>query len=151
MLTGVGVLLVTGSMVAGFTFLLFFMGRVVISFVIGQLVYRYVLRISGLGEFRRWLGMLALGAITYASLTNLPLPAMGLMLELITALAGVGAVAMYGRLLIQESGLLGTRFGGVAAPSVVIPAVPEMVLLSEPLPPGLDNLPEGFTGFDEDW
>ncbi len=151
LLTGVGVLLVTGSMVAGFTFLLFFMGRVVISFVIGQLVYRYVLRISGLGEFRRWLGMLALGAITYASLTNLPLPAMGLVLELITALAGVGAVAMYGRLLIQESGLLGTRFGGAATPSMVIPAVPEMVLLSEPLPPGLDNLPEGFTGFDEDW
>jgi hypothetical protein len=151
LLTGVGVLLVTGGMVGGFTFLLFFMGRVVISFVVGQLLYRYVLRIQALGQFRHWLGMLALGAVIYASVTNLPLPAMGLVLELITALAGVGAVAMYGRLLIQESGLLGTRFGGAAAPATVLPPVPEMVLLSEPPPPGLDNLPEGFTGFDEDW
>lgn len=151
LLVGVGVLLMTGGMVGGFTFLLFFMGRVVISFVIGQLIYRYVLRITGLGEFRRWVGMLALGAAIYALVTNAPLPAMGLVLELITALAGVGAVAMYGRVLIQESGLLGARFGGAGAPVTVLPALPETMLLPEPPPPGLDNLPEGFTGFDEDW
>lgn len=151
LLVGVGVLLMTGGMVGGFTFLLFFMGRVVISFVIGQLIYRYVLRITGLGEFRRWVGMLALGAAIYALITNAPLPAMGLVLELITALAGVGAVAMYGRVLIQESGLLGARFGGAGAPVTVLPALPETMLLPEPPPPGLDNLPEGFTGFDEDW
>lgn len=152
LLVGVGVLLVASGMVGGFTFLLFFMGRVVISFVIGQLLYRYVLRINGLGEFRRWMGMLAVGAAFYALVTNAPLPAMGLVLELITALAGVGAVAMYARLLIQESGLLGTRFGGpTVVPATAFPAPPAPVLLPEPPPPGLDNLPEGFTGFDEDW
>ncbi len=150
-MVGVGVLVVTGGMVGGFSFLLFFMGRVVVSYTIGQLVYRYILRIAGQGDFRRWVGMLAVGAVLYALLINMPVPALGLILELITALAGVGAVAMYGRALFQEVWQRGPRLAGTGAAvaTVTIPARAEWA--EEPLPPGLDNLPEGFTGFDEDW
>mgnify|MGYP002682529072 CR=1 FL=1 len=101
-IAGVVVLLLTGGMIGGFSFLLFFMGRVVVSYMIGQLVYRYALRIGGQGDFRRWVGMLAVGAVLYALLTNMPVPALGLIFELVTALAGVGAVAMYGRALFQD-------------------------------------------------
>ncbi len=150
-MVGVGVLLVTGSMAGGFSFLLFFMGRVVVSYTIGQLIYRYILRIAGQGDFRRWMGMLVVGAVLYALLTNMPVPALGLILELITALAGVGAVAMYGRALFQDVRQRGPRLAGVGAATatVTIPARAEWA--GESLPPGLDNLPEGFTGFDEDW
>ena len=151
-MVGAGVLLVTGGMIGGFSFLLFFMGRVVVSFVIGQMVYRYLLRIAGQGDFRRWVGMLTVGAVLYALLTNMPVPALGLILELVTALAGVGAVAMYGRALLQDVRQRGPRLdeaGAAIMTAVTIPA--RATWAEEALPAGLDNLPEGFTGFDEDW
>jgi len=153
LMIGGGVVLLTGGLIGGFSFLVFFMGRVVVSFMIGQLIYRYVLRVFDPGDFRRWVAMLVTGAILYSLLTNMPIPAMGLIIELIAGLAGVGAVVMYFRTVVQDEGLFGARDRALAAVEVapLITPAPGELALDEPLPPGLENLPEGFTGFDEDW
>lgn len=148
---GAGVLITTAGLVAGISFLLFFMGRLVVSFMIGQLLYRYVLRIVEPGSFRRWLVMLALGSVTYALITNMPLPAFGIIIELVTALAGVGAVIMYLRRLLLDSNLFAPRIEHIEPVPVTTITVPEIDRAASDVPPGLDNLPEGFTGFDEDW
>ena len=151
-MVGVAVVLVTGGLLGIFSFLIFFMGRVVVSFMIGQMVYRYVLRIVGPGDFRRWMKMLIIGAVIYALVTNMPVPALGLIIELITGLAGVGAVAMYVRSLVERAGWWGTRrevFDELAVAPASPP--PSAVTPDELLPPGLENLPPGFKGFDEDW
>lgn len=150
LMVGIGLMIVSSGMVGGIGFLLFFMGRVVISFMIGQLVYRYALRLPEQGTLRRWAGMLLIGASAYALLTNVPLPALGLIIELVTALAGVGAVVMYLRSAINVSVLFTPR-----PEEVELLVSPPVAAASEQeegeMPPGLENLPEGFSGFDEDW
>ncbi len=152
LMVGAGVLIVTAVLVGGISFLLLFMGRLVVSFMIGQMIYRYGLRVMEAGTLRRWLGMLVLGTTIYALITNVPVPALGVIIELVTALAGVGAVVMYMRRLVLDSNLFSTRDQVVAevvpVTSVSVPPAPEV---QGPLPPGMENLPEGFTGFDEDW
>jgi hypothetical protein len=150
LMVGIGLLIVSSGMVGGIGFLLFFMGRVVISFMIGQLVYRYALQLPESGPLRRWAGMLLIGASAYALLTNVPVPALGLIIELVTALAGVGAVVMYLRSAINVSGLFAPR-PEETEPSFELPGVvaPEREEVEGQT--GLDNLPEGFSGFDEDW
>jgi hypothetical protein len=150
LMVGIGLLIVSSGMVGGIGFLLFFMGRVVISFMIGQLVYRYALQLPESGPLRRWAGMLLIGAAAYALLTNVPVPALGLIIELVTALAGVGAVVMYLRSAINVSGLFAPRPEETEPSfesSVVV--APEREEVEEQA--GLENLPEGFSGFDEDW
>jgi cytoskeletal protein CcmA (bactofilin family) len=144
-IVGAGVLVLTSAAVGGFGFLLFFMGRIVISFVIGQLAFRYVLHMPEAARFVRYLITLALGAAVYALLTNMPVPALGLILELITALAGVGSVVMVMREWVYTSTLF--------APSVPLaePVRAEPTPRAEVPQPGMDNLPEGFTGFDDGW
>lgn len=153
-MVGVGLLLVDATFLAGLAFLVFFMGRVVVSYVIGQLIYRYVLKIMDPGTFRMWLTKLALGTVVYALLTNIPVPWVGLTLELITALAGVGAVIMYAREVWDRSRLPSAR----SLPSIVqqvrlMPAPADhqpLLVPDDHRPVGLENLPEGFRGF-EDW
>lgn len=150
-MVGVGLLIVSSGLVGGFAFLLLFMGRVVVSFTLGQLLYRYVLRLPEGIAFRRWVAILAVGTVAYALITNAPVPPMGLIFELVTALAGVGALVMVVRAFVYEP-------ARVAPPAPVLRPVP---LLSPPpaqappddhVPaPGMENLPEGFTGFDDDW
>jgi cytoskeletal protein CcmA (bactofilin family) len=150
LMVGIGLMIVSSGMVGGIGFLLFFMGRVVISFMIGQLVYRYALRLPEQGTLRRWAGMLLIGASAYALLTNVPLPALGLIIELVTALAGVGAVVMYLRSAINVSVLFTPR-PEEAEPLVSPPVVPAPEQEEGEISAGLENLPEGFSGFDEDW
>ncbi len=146
---GAGMLIGNLAFIAGFGFLLLFMGRVVVSFAIGYLVYRFAFPRPDRSALRRALWALAAGVLVYAMLTNVPLPPLGLILELVTALAGVGAVAMFLRVWFYN-----VR-AAEAAPATATP------LPSEPAPvpgfvdeyaglPGMDNLPEGFTGFDDD-
>jgi hypothetical protein len=130
-----------------------FVGRAVISFVIGQLIFRYVLRSPEPGTLRKWLITLGLGAAIYAFVTNAPVPATGLTIELITALAGIGAIVIYARSLIYTSRILAPDVA-LAQPSGEArfdmrtpPPPPEDVELL----PGMDNLPDGFDGFDNDW
>jgi hypothetical protein len=81
----------------------------------------------------------------------MPVPALSLTLELVTALAGIGAVVLYARDLTDVSNLAMVR-------RLPLPHLP--LVLSRGAPPlaedaekpvGMENLPEGFTGFDEDW
>lgn len=147
-LIGVGLLVVSSGLVGSLGFLMFFMGRVVISFMFGQLVYRFVLRTPEPGTLRRWLTTMVFGAVIYALITNVPLPALGLIIELIAALAGVGAVVMYLRELINASTLFSR--GDAAEPAPVITVAPALREQAPPVP-GMSDLPDGFKGFDEDW
>ena len=120
--------------------------------MIGELLAPYIPRRPQMSVFRQRVLVLAIGAAAYTLLTNIPLPAMGLIIELITALAGVGAVMMYFRSTLNT-------FQGFAprAPARQPRMAPVTVSLpaSAPEPgdrlPGMENLPEGFSGFDEDW
>jgi len=152
---GVALLVLNLALIGGFWFLLLFMGRVVISFVIGQLFVRYVLRsteantLRGLqiGILGKALVTLLIGAAVYALAANVPLPGLGLTIELVTALAGIGAVFMYLREVVYMSRMV--------VPEQAMPALPtRMVMTSSPADhyewaPGMENLPEGFTGFDD--
>jgi cytoskeletal protein CcmA (bactofilin family) len=150
LMVGIGLVVVSSGMVGGIGFLLFFMGRVVVSFMIGQLVYRYALHLPEQGTLRRWASVLLIGAAAYALLTNVPVPALGLIIELVTALAGVGAVVMYLRSAINVSVLFTSRPEETEPPiSPLAPPAPEQP--EGEVPSGLENLPEGFSGFDEDW
>ncbi len=152
-MVGVGLMVFGSGMIGGFSFLLFFMGRVVISFMIGQLIYRFVLRIPEPGTLRRWITTLGLGTVAYALLTNVPLPALGLIIELITALAGVGAVTMYIRSATVSLSMFSSRSEApeqVLSVTVSSPAAPPALQEGAPAP-GMENLPEGFKGFDDDW
>jgi len=156
-MVGVALLVVSSGLIGGLSFLLLFMGQVVVSFVIGQLIYRYALRMPPSGSLRRLVTVLAIGAVFYAFGTNVPLPALGLIVELVTALAGVGAVVMYLRALLEASNLLSLRGlsrGGAAVVATTVALPPaELEEEAEPAaaPPGLEDLPEGFRGFPEDW
>jgi hypothetical protein len=157
LLLGISVLIATLALVGVFSFLLFFMGRVVVSFMLGELIERYVLRSIDVEEYRQLAITMALGAVAYTLLTNVPVPAVGLIIELITALAGAGAVVMYLRGQLDTVGLLPARATSPRGAAVTTPTVsfphPRRPPTKEtrPLSPGLENLPEGFTGFDEDW
>lgn len=155
LMVGIGLLIITAVMAGGFSFLLFYMGRLVISFVIGQLLYRYVFENVEMTVSRRWIATLALGTAIYVLSTNMPVPALGLIIELISALAGIGAVVMYVRELTQTSAVI-TLMPRLAAPRQPVLALPTPQppldeAADEPAPPGMDNLPEGFHGFDDTW
>ena len=151
-MVGVGLLIVSSGLVGGFAFLLLFMGRVVVSFTVGQMLYRYVLHLPEEATFRRWIAMLAVGTVAYALITNVPVPPMSLIVELVTALSGVGALVMVARAFVYETTPI-TPYAPAPRPSVPLLSPPPARSTEEDYfpPPGMDNLPEGFTGFDEDW
>jgi cytoskeletal protein CcmA (bactofilin family) len=144
-------LLINFSLVGAFGFVLVFLGRAVISFLIGQLIYRYVLRSPEPGTLRKWIITLALGGITYALITNVPLPPFGLIIELITILAGIGAVAMYARDVVYVSRLTPSPLRPVTLGIPTATTQPPPPPADYEVSPGMENLPEGFSGFDEDW
>jgi cytoskeletal protein CcmA (bactofilin family) len=149
-LMGVGLLIASSGLIGGFSFLLLYMGRVVVCFALGQLVDRYVLRSLPWSGYRRWAVTTGIGTVIYALIVDVPVPAMGLIIEMISSLAGVGAVVMHIRSTIDTTALLALRDKARARST---PPVISVTLLSpedlEPTP-GMANLPEGFTGFDED-
>jgi hypothetical protein len=157
LLIGISVLILTLVLVSISIFLLYFMGRVVVSYMLGELIERYVLHAPEIDEYLQMVITLAFGTAVYTLAANVPLPGVGLIVELITALAGAGAVVMYLRSQVDRMTLLPTRAAAprsttittttVSFPKTPIPPAKEPRLL----PPGLDNLPEGFTGFDDDW
>jgi hypothetical protein len=148
---GAGMLLVVAGLIGMFGLILFFLGRIVICYLLGQLVYRYGLRLIEPGLMRRWMGTLAVGAAAYALITNIPVPTLGTIIELITALAGVGAVVMYGRDLLSAAPLLVSRAAAAGSADVLTIPVPVSIWESQEPSPGLENLPEGFSGFDDNW
>ncbi len=148
-MVGVGVLITTSALVGLLSFLLLFMGRLVVSYTIGQMLSRRVLRMRELSTYQRWLLTLSLGTAVYTLAIHVPLPALALVLELVTALAGVGAVIMHTRRLLIDSGLFTPAALGEPLPA--LPAPSPLPPLPEEIPLGMEDLPEGFSGFDEDW
>lgn len=146
---GAGMLIGNLAFIVGFGFLLLYMGRIVVSFAIGYLIFRFLLPLPNGSQFRRALSAMAVGALLYTLMTNVPLPPLGLVLELVTALAGVGAVAMFLREWFYNARTPET-VPVVTAPEVYEP--PRTPSLTDEFAgqPGMDNLPEGFTGFDEE-
>jgi hypothetical protein len=75
-------------------------------------------------------------------------PAVGVILEMISALAGVGAVVMHIRGMIYTSGFIAPRAAETDVVSLPVPLLP---IEDVEAGPGMEDLPEGFSGFDEDW
>jgi len=146
---GAGMLIGNLAFIAGFGFLLLYMGRVVVSFAIGYLIFRFLLPMPDGSPLRRGLWAIAAGALIYTLLTNVPVPPLGLILELVTALAGVGAVAMFLREWFYNIRTPET-VPVVTAPDVHEPARAPSFVEEFSGQPGMDNLPEGFTGFEEE-
>ncbi|MBI5960940.1 MAG: hypothetical protein HY866_19530 [Chloroflexi bacterium] len=147
-LIGVVMLVLSSGVIGGFSLLIYFIGRLVICFMIGQLIYRYVLQITDPGDLRRWLATMATGAVVYTLLTNIPVPGLGTAIEVGAALAGMGATVMYGRSIMDTTVLFAARASGAAGVATVTTSV--RLPLTQPSI-GMENLPEGFTGFDDDW
>lgn len=146
---GAGMLIGNLAFITGFGFLLLYMGRVVVSFALGYLIFRFLIPLPDGSQSRRALWSMVAGALIYTLMTNVPLPPFGLVLELVTALAGVGAVAMFLREWFYSVRTSET------APVMEAPEVREPVRAPSLVDefagqPGMDNLPEGFTGFDEE-
>jgi hypothetical protein len=148
LLVGIVFLVLSSGLIGGVSLLLYFIGRIVICFMLGQLVYRYALRITDPGDLRRWLATLAAGSAVFALLTNVPVPGLGTAIEVGAALAGVGAAAMYVRSVMDTTTLFATRSTGAGAVTTVTTSV--ILPLTQP-GIGMENLPEGFSGFDDDW
>jgi hypothetical protein len=145
------------AMIGGFAFLLLFMGRVVISFTLGHFIYRYAMRITALGSFRRWIVILAIGTAIYALIVNVPIPTLGLVLQMLASFVGIGAVTIYLRdILLTSAAAVVTSVEAstpvfpfdaqVDTPSVEQPTIPPPVR-EKPL--GMENLPDGFTWFED--
>lgn len=149
-ISAIGLVTANLALIGGFWFLLLFMGRVVVSFAVGQLICRYMLRVREPDGFRRWILCLVLGGIIYVLLTNIPLPAVGIIIELVVALAGIGAVVIYARTLLYASQLAADG-GMLPPPSTSVEEAPPPVLEEQEVPLGMENLPEGFQGFDDEW
>ncbi len=147
-MVGVGVLITTSALVGILSFLLLFMGRLVVSYTLGQMLAHRVPRMRELSIYQRWLLTLSLGTLVYTLAIHVPVPALALVLELITALAGVGAVIMHTRRLLIDSGLFTPATLAEPLPALPAPLPPPP---PEEIPLGMEDLPEGFRGFDEDW
>jgi hypothetical protein len=148
-IAGLGMLIGNLAFIAGFGFLLLYMGRVVVAFAIGYLIVRFALRMRNISPLQRGLISLAVGALLYTLVINIPLPPFGVILELVTALAGVGAVAMFLREWFYTVRTPQT-VPVIASPDGGEPAHPPSFVEEYAGQPGMDNLPEGFTWFDDD-
>lgn len=145
---GAGMLIGNLAFITGFGFLLLYMGRVVVAFSIGYLIFRYVVPIRDSSPLRRSVLTLAAGALIYTLLTNVPVPPLGVILELVTALAGVGAVAMFLREWFYNIRTPET-VPVVTTPEAHEPARAPLFVEEYVGQPGMENLPEGFSGFED--
>lgn len=152
LLLSVVLLAVNLSLVGGFYALLFFLGRVVIGFTLGQLVWHFLPHVPEPDTLRQRIIILLIGGVVYTLITNVPIPWLGLSIELTTALSGVGAIVLYVREVFYSSRAV--RPHPVLASPASIPSIPMTAPPPPPedfeMSPGMDNLPEGFTGFDDD-
>ena len=146
--------------VFGFGFLLFYLGRAIACYLVGIVLTRIVryyiamrshdpddppVYIPQISANYRWV-LLAIGTILYSLIVNVPLPSpiptFTLLLEALAAFSGLGALFMLGRDLwyryeLRQGVLLRRRHSPF-----------DNMLDDRDIPPGMDNLPDGFTGFD---
>ncbi|MBN2472662.1 MAG: hypothetical protein JXN59_18200 [Anaerolineae bacterium] len=152
--TGMGLLialLVNTFVTGGLAFVILFVSRLVISYLIGRRLAQRFLKLDNRLFFT--LLSLLIGAFIYTLVTNLPVPVVGLLLNAIGVFIGLGAIVLHARNLYQRT----VRVYPPAAPGPAhLPApAPALEALRgnapEPPPdsgehpaPGMGNLPDGF-------
>ncbi len=146
-----GVLLLTANLgiIGGFWFVVLFPARVIVCYVIGQSLGRRVFpeadRVSAT------VISLLLGVLTYSVIAELPIGLFGWVINIGLLSWGLGAMVLFVRDYFLRREL---SSGPHVLPVDLRPALPSSVTDTiEPPPevetqPGMDNLPEGFTWFD---
>jgi hypothetical protein len=149
-------------MVFGFGFLLIYLGRVVACYLAGVMLIRWLryyiamrnhdpddppIYIPPIPPEYRWT-LLALGTVLYSLVVNLPLPppvpTIELLIEALAAFAGLGALFMVGRDIWHRYELRQGRL----QPRRRLQFENDMFDEGERTL-GMQNLPEGFKGFDD--
>ncbi len=151
--TGMGLaitVLVNTFVIGGAVFVIMFVARLVISYLIGNRIARRFITTDDRLLFT--LISLLVGATIYALVANLPVPMIGLTINAIGIFLGLGALALHARTLYQRT----MRVYPMTLPARLPAAPPALEALRgnapEPPPdsaehpaPGTANLPEGFT------
>jgi hypothetical protein len=135
------------SVWGGVIFLMGFLTRAIISFLLGQWIIRRFFQ--GVTPFADQVGAILTGTIVYTFLGNLPL--IGWPLSLVAVLFGLGALSLEVRSWLRDRQVR-RELVPDAAPTLT-ERIPPAPLLEPPESPeslpGMDNLPEGFTWFED--
>jgi cytoskeletal protein CcmA (bactofilin family) len=124
-------------LVGGFWFVVAFVARIVICYVIGQQIGHRVLLTTD--RATTLVISLLIGVVTYAAISNLPIGLLGVIVNAVMIFLGLGAIVLYMRDSLFRR--VPVTVTGVVDDFAALPADVESR-------PGMDNLPEGFTWFD---
>ncbi|MBN1965149.1 MAG: polymer-forming cytoskeletal protein [Anaerolineae bacterium] len=152
-------IIINALVIGGFAFAILFMARLVISDLIGRGLARRLGRRWLRGEDRLALNLLALliGVLLYAMVTNIPLPWVGLVVNVIGIFIGLGAMTLHGRNLYQK--MMRNLYPAPSEEESPVPPPLEAVRGVSPPPPpdssdrpapGMSNLPNGFNWWGKD-
>lgn len=152
-------LVIVNALVSGgFAFTIVFMARLAVSDLIGRVVGRRVAR-----HFFRTgdplainLVALLIGVLLYSLVTNMPLPWVGLVINLAGVVIGAGALVLHGRSLYRQF----ARRADPLPDDGPLPASPEEAISGDNPPPppessdlpapGMGNLPDGFAWWEDE-
>ena len=138
----------------GFAFVILFVARLVISYMIGNRLARRFITIDDRLLFM--LFSLLIGTLIYALVANLPVPVVGLLLNAIGVFMGLGAIVLHGRTLYQRTA---RTYPALPAHLPAPPPALEALRGNAPEPPpdsgdrpapGMSNLPDGFRWWGAD-
>jgi len=94
-------LIVNAVTIGGFSFVILFMARLVFIYLFGN---RLAHRLTGVDDRLAYhLFSLLLGTLLYAAVANVPLPAIGLIVNAAAIFVGLGALALHARQLYQRA------------------------------------------------
>lgn len=154
---GMAILLFVNAFVSGgLAFVILFVARLVISYLIGNRLARRFLKVDDRLLFT--LLALLIGAVLYALVANLPVPVVGLLLNAVGVFTGLGAIMLHARALYQRT----ARVYPTLPTTPHLPAPPPALealrgKTPEPPPdsgehpaPGMSNLPDGFRWWGAD-
>jgi hypothetical protein len=144
--TGLLLAIIDLVVVGGFWFLVAFLARIVVCYVIGQRIGNRILLTTD--RATTVVISLLIGVVIFAAIANLPLGPVGFVLNAAMSLLGLGAIVLFmrDRLSVQRRAPLPAHAlvsGPITAPTDEMPPPEDIESL-----PGMDNLPEGFTWFD---
>ncbi len=133
--------------VGGFWFVVAFLARIVVCYVIGQRIGNRILLTTD--RATTVVISLLIGVVIFAAVANLPLGLIGFVLNAALSLLGLGAVVLFmrDRLSVRRHTPLPTH-ALIAGPDAEL--IDDLTMPPEDIEslPGMDNLPEGFTWFD---
>jgi cytoskeletal protein CcmA (bactofilin family) len=137
------------ALFAGFWFIVMFPARIIVCYVIGQWIGRRVFpeadRVTSI------IISFLVGVVAYTLITDLPIGILGVLLNIGLLSFGVGAIVLFVRDLFVAQRLAGVPHIMPVDLRPALPAsraTPIMPPEDSQALPGMDNLPEGFTWFD---